>query len=212
MLLLVVIMAWWSFFPPLLATAQYYQPLAPVKILTVNQGFEGDVNPDTATEWTVIYQIENKAEKSLSFYPADTPEMVCRLVLTSTGIRIIWNNTDRIPHAVSTGNLFIVPGASVPCDLLPVEQAEDSTAYEYRRQLGGHIFVETIQVERVEINPQEALRNGWLRGEVQSNKQLVMIRAFSQRTKALLVQQLWADGDHWWIYEETPVRLSWRVR
>ncbi|MBC2714674.1 MAG: hypothetical protein HF978_05125 [Desulfobacteraceae bacterium] len=193
-----------------------YQPSASVVIMSGPSDDVDDSVDSSLVEWTVNPEKDSAGERFLSFYLADNQQLICRLFFTGSGNRIIWNNTTRVPHAIAQQDILIVPGANVPCDLLPVAQMldsnKDAVIYEVRRQAGGQTFVDRVQVESMEISPKDAVQKGWLPGDAQSFGRLVMIQAVNLRTNALLVKQLWAPGDDWWIYEETPTRQSWRVR
>lgn len=196
-----------------MAWAGPYQPGEALRISTVM--VHGDpVSGDAALmDWTVVPQPSAKGETTLAFVMTETEREICRLVFSSekTSPTLIWKENPRPIQPIQAVDLLVAPGSPVPCDVLPADMAsgaEASRNYEVKREAGGQVFMDAYRVEAVRMDITEARSNGWLKGSG-SPEEIVMVTMTSLRTGALVVRQLWAPGEDWWRFEETPFRQSW---
>ena len=81
-----------------------------------------------------------------------------------------------------------------------------------KKQAGGATFSYKVRRETRDISLNEAMAENMVNEEMAGNltgKGLRLITVW--KGEELLVRQLWPEGDSWWVYEETPLRKSWRV-
>ena len=170
---------------------------------------------ETGMFWRILSESDEDGSLGLGFYRAENDQRVCRLVLTGESQGLYFADGARFPHTVSSGDLMVFPGLSIPCDLLPVaaacKKAGEPTVFESRRHVGENTFIEQFQVDCVPVSIKEALSKGWLREAIEGTESLFMIRVTSLRTGENIARQLWVIGDAWWRYGETPYRQSWRL-
>lgn len=109
------------------------------------------------------------------------------------------------------GPIVLSEGFPVPFDdLSPFD--ERLTQANIVKKAGGMTFSYRVTREITGISPCDAVSSGMVDQAIAptigvQNLRLITIR----KAGALVVRQLWADGDVFWLYEETPVRRSWRV-
>jgi hypothetical protein len=202
-------------------SAMPYQPDGSIRIIT--QSAPGETNSDVnRVEWVVTTKKTSVGRAELSFAMAGSDQPFCRLTIGASNVvpgnlssaSLLWNDPDRQPQVIQQGDILIVPGSPVPCDLLPLDMLtgkKDAKNFEIRREVAGQAFVDNFEVTYAGIDGATARKNGWLTGDDLSG-QLMMITMRNVRTRELVVRQLWAPGADWWLFEETPYRQSWRVR
>lgn len=202
-------------------SAMPYQPDGTIRIITHGSPQDAD-SGDDAIEWQVETKKTGPGSAILSFKMTGADQPFCRLDIKASDsglgnapfVSLLWNDPDRRPQVIQQADLLIVPGSPVPCDMLPLDMVtgkNESRNYEIKREVSGQTFVDNFQVTCSGIDNAAARKNGWLTGEDQPGK-LVMITVINARTNALVVRQLWATGADWWIFEETPYYQSWQVR
>jgi hypothetical protein len=202
---------------PAMTLAEPYQPGETLRITTVPSPVELTSKGDPL-EWSVAPQKSGQGNTILTFIMTDSDQVICRLTVSGSDAKrvahLTWDDSARPPKIIQQGELLIAPGSPVPCDMLPLGFLTGqyaSKTYEVKRIAGGQTFMDGFQVDGVETDIAEARSNGWLTGQNQP-KRLVMITAVNARTGQLAVRQLWVPGDDWWVFEETPYRQSWRMR
>ena len=110
------------------------------------------------------------------------------------------------------GPIVLSEGFPVPFDeLSPLDESLNHV--NIARKAGGLTFSYRVTREITGISPSDAVSSGMVDQAIattigEQNLRLITIR----KAGALVVRQLWADGDVFWLYEETPVRRSWRVK
>jgi hypothetical protein len=127
-------------------------------------------------------------------------------------------------QAESDNGLLLLPGYPAPCSVLPADQAESERFYDEKRSAGGRVFVRRYRVFWQDISLEEANSSGWLQAPPSTDAAVSPSEKTGDATapplrmltavdddNATVVRQLWREGDHWWIYEETPFKRSWRV-
>jgi len=200
---------------PSVALSQSYFLQSPVQIVSVDADTAIDSAENRMTEWVVIPENNRSGETALNYYSSGNDQRICRVIISATSPQIIWDNTKHVPHELSGQDILIVTGVNVPCDILPVSSGIEHQRvriFDIRRQVGGQIFVDRVQVEYISISTQDAIENGWIVDNAQPVDGLVLVKANNLRTNKLISMQLWIPGSDWWIYEESPVRKSWRIR
>jgi hypothetical protein len=170
--------------------------------------------PDLADTvfWTVVRERKGAHSHAVSFYPEDSSEAICRILIS--GSQIEWTGDIFSSNILHQDDLFVAPGFPVPCDVLPAELIAGSVEqkhYDIRRSAGSRSFLEQVTVSFFDVTVPEALEKQWLRENSADHLNLRMVRAVHERTGELIVQQLWLEGGTWWVYEETPYRRSRRV-
>jgi hypothetical protein len=207
--ILVHIIIWAVSFSSMSAWARPYQPENSIRILTEPMENKKPI------EWVVTPEAPKNGSTGIGFYREESGQFICRLVFSGDSADIFWQGMNRSPNTIKSGDLLIVSGMPIPCDVLPVAKlfaADEPFIYEARINAGGRTFVERIQVMSTLISMEEARTKGWLKYNKDVQGELRLIKAVNLRTDELMVQQLWADDCPWWIYEETPYRRSWQVR
>lgn len=202
-------------------SAMPYQPGGSIRIIT--QSTPGETNSDeNMVEWVVTTKKTSAASAELSFAMAGSDQPFCRLTIDASNVvsgalssaSLLWNDPDRQPQAIQQGDILVVPGSPVPCDLLPLDMLpgkKDAKNFEIRREVAGQTFVDHYEVTCAVVDTAAARKNGWLTGGDLSGE-LAMVTLRNVRTGELVVRQLWAPGADWWLFEETPYRQSWRAR
>jgi hypothetical protein len=199
-------------FIPAIAGALPYQPEEPVDIITQPAD---TMHGPAFIQWRVAPEAQQKGASGIAFFREGAGQAICRLVFSGPTTDISWEGMEIPPKTIQTGDLLIVSGVPVPCDVMPVVElfsADEPKEYEARTSAGGRTFVERIQVSSAPVGVEEARNNGWIKFNVGKKDTLRLIKAVDLITDELMVQQLWSDDGSWWIYEETPFRRSWRVR
>lgn len=78
--------------------------------------------------------------------------------------------------------------------------------------VGDTRFAYTVHREVQPISVQTAIDEGFIIEQapmIPDDASLTLITV--RYNDSLIARQLWLDGDHWWLYEETDVRRSWRL-
>jgi hypothetical protein len=205
------IFIWIISFFPVSVLAFPYHPEQSMDIITEPTEKDGFI----PIVWRVAPEVQTDGSTGILFSRQQSGQSVCRLIFSGASTDIFWERKDISPNTIHSGDLLIVSGVPIPCDVLPVEKlfsVDEPIEYEVRMNAGGRTFVERIQVDSAAVSIEDAQNNGWIKytGDVKTG--LRLIKAVNLRTNELMVQQLWADDNPWWIYEETPFRRSWRVR
>ena len=111
--------------------------------------------------------------------------------------------------------LFLAPGFSAPCNILPVADLAVSCpsvmVKTIEKTIGDQRFASQIELRCDPVDIEECVTQGWVRDGKNIREPLKMISAFNQRTRKLMVRQLWHEKDDWWLYEETEFQKSWRA-
>lgn len=133
----------------------------------------------------------------------------CTLVFSSSGEVSAFQAIGNLQVPAKDG-VLLMSGFPVPCDVLPFpEKGGGALSLAQERKAGDKVFQKTIKVIRANADLETAQKNGWVEDDFQGA--LEWLRA-EDANGELLVRQLWSpDHPHWWIYEETPHRRSWRV-
>jgi hypothetical protein len=212
-ILFIYIFMWAIIFFPISVLAIPYQLPESVEVITEPPEKEETFAP---IAWRIAPESDKSGSSIILFSRQETGKSVCRLTFSNSSVDISWDSTYVAPDQIHAGDLLIVSGAPIPCNVLPAEKLlsdHKSILYEVRREAGGRTFVENIQVSSVAVTYEEAKNNGWVKlPEIKVKTALNLIKAVNLRTGELMAQQLWANGHSWWVYEETPYRRSWRVR
>ena len=101
---------------------------------------------------------------------------------------------------------------------LPFSYVCEKSDYSVYEQIGSARFVAHLQVDDKPIRVSEARSAGMLREDLQDslsgseNLYLVAVkRVGGDGSEELLLEQLWLEGDSFWLYEAKGGRRSWRV-
>lgn len=169
---------------------------------------------DGATMW--IFRQESRGRICVSREGSDEPVIV--LTYDPTG------RLKQVEKSILRGNRFLEvkehpqgpivlsEGFPVPFDdLSPFDESRNHI--NISRKAGGMTFSYRVTREITGISPCDAVSSGMVDQGIAAtigvqNLRLITIR----KAGAFVVRQLWADGDVFWLYEETPVRRSWRVK
>lgn len=166
--------------------------------------------------WRIVPEICEDGSFCLGFYRDETQDPVCRLASGGLNPGLYLAGGVRFSNAITTRDLMLFPGFSVPCDVLPVIAADcvsgEPDIIEIRRQTGQSTFVDNFQINCLTVASADALAQGWIRESAEDAGTLFMIGATNLKTGENVSRQLWVPGDFWWLYEETPYRRSWRLR
>jgi hypothetical protein len=207
------VLIWVAIFFPAGALALSYELAQSIEVITEPIEEEGGFAP---IQWRIAPELDINGMSIIRFSRQKSGESACCLRFSKSSVDISWDGRYASPDLIHSEDLLIVPGVPVPCNVLPVEKlfsADEPVLYEIRRQAGGRTFVDRVQVSRAAVAYEAAINRGWVKAPGSDAKTaLHLIKAVDLRTGELMVQQLWADGHSWWIYEETPYHRSWRVR
>ena len=191
-----------------------YQPETRVEILT-----EATVG-DTPGSRPVFSRIiagpvqKNDDVRSIDFFNAASGNLMGRLKFLPDG-KLSWEGKGATAKRFQTNDLLIIPGLLIPMDVLPVNRffnTKETAVYDFRREAGGRSFVDQIRLSVQSVSRAQARQAQWLRLEKEIPPELKLIKAVDLHTGQLIVKQLWAIGDDWWLYEQTPFRRSWRIK
>ena len=117
----------------------------------------------------------------------------------------------RVP-GTPLGPIVLSEGFPVPYDDLATYD-DSIEEMVIKKRAGGVIFSYRVIREIRSISLNQAMTQNMVDEKMArdlSGKALRLITV--QKGGAFLVRQLWPDGASWWVYEETPVRKSWRVQ
>ncbi len=192
--------------------AAFYRPDGTIQILSEYSGIDAP-NPSGTRHWTVIPVTTTDGKVTMGFYLKDASpqQAICQLTFAATGSdRIQWQGIENISPKISDDGFLLVPGFPAPCDVLPVGDISEQGLYQDRNEAGGSVFVKSYQVTTRPVTPAEAVDSGWINDTMPDVGALVMVTATDKRGETV-VRQLWPVNGAWWIYEETPIRRSWRI-
>ena len=164
----------------------------------------------------IIIQPIEKMEngRQVGFFVPGTGELVGVLHFMISG-DVFWKGAGETVSQFHADNLLIIPGVSVPLDVLPIRQiinAEEPVDFDFSREAGGRLFTDRIQIIVRPVGKLEAYSAGWIQSDGGISDALNMIEVTDPQTSELIVKQLWAPESSWWLYEETPFRRSWRIQ
>ena len=192
----------------------YYLPESPVTIETSLLVRENPGLPDTVKQITIQPGAMKASVKPLNFYLPEQNQFIGTLNIGDSGA-VEWTGTGCFSTTYQDTDLLIVPGTAFPVDVLPVHavlKADTPIEYAFSRTAGDQKFLQKIRVSATAVGLEEVRQSGWIRCEHCHLFNLYMIAATDARTGALIVKQLWCAEDDWWVYEETPLRHSWRIQ
>ena len=194
-------------------SSSLYLPAAQFEILTEVKSESSD-NDSIPTRFKVEPSRASGDKAYIDFIVAETAQKIGRLVFTP-GDFIEWRGAGASDRILQAEHLLIIPGFTVPVDVLPVNSilsSEDGIIrHEFRRQAGDRLFLARVEISARSVSSLEAEENGWLYAKNRYPENLYLISAINLGKDELLVRQLWAPGEDWWLYEETPFRRSWRI-
>ena len=167
----------------------------------------------------VSWNFIKSAEHEISVYKDDTGEPVMILSYGSTGkIELVRKRLARgdgfveISEKVS-GDIVLSSGFPVPYDqLLPYEEITGSGSILLKKNIAGLTFSSPLTEKIVPLTTARAMTAEMIDQQVADrigNKQLRLLVIL--QNDELVVRQLWAAGDDFWLYEETPERKSRRL-
>lgn len=119
--------------------------------------------------------------------------------------------SDKTVAQASGERVLLSQGFPLPFDDLDARDLNDGQAV-LKKQAGGATFAYTVQRKAESVNIAAAVSTGMLPpgfSEPTGQDPLMMISV--HKNGRLIVKQLWAAGESWWRYEETPFRRSWRM-
>jgi hypothetical protein len=193
-------------------------PYHPLQSLTVVSESIAPGNPTGGTEgvfWNIVPETCEDGSFCIGFYRTQSGPPVCRLVPGGSTPGLYLADGVRFSNAITTRDMMLFPGFSVPCDVLPgiVGCAPvKPDVIEIRRQAGQSTFVDHFQIDCLTVTSADALAHGWISESLGDAGTLVMVGVTNLKTGENVSRQLWVPGDFWWLYEETPYRRSWRLR
>lgn len=117
-------------------------------------------------------------------------------------------HVEGMADTVSGNGLLLTPGLSAPCDVVPMTGLP--LTWEDRVVAGGQGFLRKYTVASAPVSLAEAKEKGWLPADADVKEEPIMISVTDALGKPVL-SQLWAKGEPWWRYEETPFRRSRRL-
>jgi hypothetical protein len=192
--------------------AFFYRPGEPVRILSEYKAFTGSETPDTKL-WKVIPEPGSGDAMMLRFFieGAAATDPVCTIELPSFGPagKIRRQVLGDIMVKSSDTGLLMAPGFPAPCDILPIG-VEDERVYQEKTEAGGSVFIRTYRVSSAAFSLEEAKAKGWIKVEAGGIPELILVTATDEKGQRA-VSQLWPALGSWWLYEETPLRRSWRI-
>ncbi len=198
-----------------LASGNLYQPGTSVEILTVLKSGEipGQTPPNHRFTAGPARNSSSPAVR-VGFFRETSGQSAGSLVIYPSSGEVTWEGPGSSGKQLKAENLLIIPGASIPMNVLPVKRfflGSEPLSYEIRSQAGGRTFVDRLRISSRPVSAGSARESGWLRIKGDAPQKLLLIEAVNPRNDELIVRQLWALGDAWWLYEETPFRRSWRL-
>ncbi len=118
---------------------------------------------------------------------------------------------DKTVAQASGEKVLLSQGFPLPFDDLDARNLNDGQAV-LKKKAGGVTFAYTIQRKSEPVRVDAAISAGMVPpgfSETAGEDTLMMISA--KKSGRLIVKQLWASGESWWRYEETPFRRSWLI-
>ena len=192
----------------------YYLPESSITIETSLLVRETPGLPDKVKPIIIQPGKMKASDKPLHFYLSEQNQFIGTLNLADTGV-VEWTGTGCFSTIFQDTDFLIVPGIAFPVDVLPVHtvlNTDTPLEYAFSRTAGDQIFLQKIRVSATAVSLEQARQSGWIRCEHCDLSSLYMIAATDAQTGALIVKQLWCPEEDWWVYEETPLRHSWRTQ
>lgn len=164
----------------------------------------------------IIWQIKSGPGRAHQVFASGKENPIAVLSYETNGSlyqveKRIWQGKHYVPIIEKrTSYLLLSDGFPVPYDYLAPFQDVPETV-EIKKQAGGFVFKKTYQWHSESMDFNDALAGGHLSedmAEMYAGKRFHMISVHKDET--LVVRQLWPEKADWWVYEETPLRRSWR--
>ena len=190
--------------------------------------FSGDFFPVTVRSEYYDSRAHTWGNVTLWIFRQESPRGICVSGQGSDESVIIltYDLTGRLEHIekrIRRGKRFVkieeVPqspvvlsqGFPVPFDeLLPFD--EHLTQANIVKKAGSQTFSYKVTREITGISPSDAVSSGMVDQKTAETLGVQDMRLITiRKAGALVVRQLWAEGEDFWLYEETPLRRSWRV-
>ena len=112
---------------------------------------------------------------------------------------------------IPSGPLVLSEGFPVPFDYLAPHD-DSIRQVMIKKKAGGVTFSFKVAREILEITLDEAMAENMIDEQMARSLAGKGLRLITVRKgEELLVRQLWPEGASWWVYEETPIRKSWRM-
>jgi hypothetical protein len=192
--------------------AFFYRPAGAVRIFSEYKAFNDSAPPRTQV-WKVVPEVATDSAVRLRFFTEAAAETnaVCEIELPPVDYagEIRWKGIGKSGEKESETGLLLAPGFPAPCDVLPIGE-EDEREYQEKTEAGGSVFIRTYQVSSATFSLEEANEKGWIKAETKGISELILVTVTDEKGQ-LAARQLWAPGGSWWLYEETPLRRSWRI-
>jgi len=165
----------------------------------------------------VRWIFERVGDHSVQVTAQGSPNPVLRIEYDNAGNlrgvkrRLNWPKQEEI--ILPAGQpILLSHGYPVPYDFIcPFDDSVNTAVL--RKKSGGVCFAQHVRRKVEQMTLEQALANHMIAQDGVSNLPpgcaLRLVSVW--REDHLLVKQLWCEGDHWWIYEETPFRKSWRL-
>lgn len=202
------------FLPLIVTAASFYQPSRPVELVT--EVTVGEMTESSALSRISVIPVDDAGEPyKLKVLDAESRDQFGQLVFFRSGA-VKWMTDSKTCNGYSDDSLLILPGSTLPVDVLPVRnllESPDPLLYEFRRTVRGQTFEDRISLTVASVSSSMARREQWIReGDPNPAAPLFLIEAKDVETGDLIVRQLWSHATAWWLFEQTPFRRSWRVR
>jgi len=190
-----------------------YRPATALSLLSEYTALNDSAPPRTQV-WKVVPEVGPDGGSILRFLVEVSPEAgaVCELRLPAPGTAgdIQWKGMGKRGEKKSGAGILLLPGFPAPCDVLPVGQGDRGGTYGERIEAGGRVFSKSYRVSFTAFAVADAKAMGWIRGEDPGAAGLIMVAVTDEKGRPV-VKQLWPADGPWWLYEETPLRRSWRI-
>lgn len=116
---------------------------------------------------------------------------------------------------ISAENGFILSsGNPVPFDFISPEFRKN-TVFSISKKASGTVFTEKYSKKAVETTTDFARSQGWIIKEnlnfIRPEKKLYMFKIIDLKTNDIVLEQLWQEGDAFWLYESSGNRFSHRI-
>ncbi len=180
-------------------------------------GSRDDSQRGETASWIVkASSFSDKGGCELSFYLADISKAspICRIILDKDDGRRIakiefYKGDMEKPRLFQ--EIMVLPGFPAPCSILPISEASEGRFFTQKDMAGNAVFVHTYEISHNEVSLDQAVRQGWIRCDVDSTTPSLELVEVRDRDGRLILRQLWTHDDDWWLYEERFGRRSWRV-
>ncbi len=191
-----------------------YQPESQVQLVTEITG-EGPAGGKPVLISSIVGPVQHIDDKSyIEFFNSNTGALFGSLSFSLTGT-VSWDGKGVVAKPFQAEHLLIIPGFSIPADVLPVFRvlaSDEPLVFELKSQAGGRSFIHRIQISSRMVSREEAVQNHWIKKDIGIASALYMIEAVDLQTGGMVVKQLWEPDSAWWLYEQTPLRRSWRIK